>query len=216
MLQILQITDQKTHQLGFSRALSHNSTTPPTQVPSLFIVPSLSLPDTCYFAKKDQSHPLLTLPISTYTHIGMWTQLQSLHMSSLLVRASSVESPAPIPSGHSPVYTQHSVVSSPGEEWMEVLWPQCPFIPVLCSALRCETVPGHEKTSFHPRGSCDRWWLAVSFMWLRTSMTTKEYGCSEMKAGRENLLVLPHLFFLKGAFLEDSCLSFLEPSCLHP
>lgn len=142
--------------------------------------------------------------------------LQSLHLSSPLVWASSVESPAPVPSGHSPVHTQHSVVSSPGEEWMEVLWSQCPYIPALSSTLRCETVPGHEKTaSFHPRGSCDRWWLAVSSMWLRTSVTTKEYGCSEIKAGRENPLVLPHLFFSEGC-LSWGLLPFLLGTILPP
>ena len=45
---------------------------------------------------------------------------------------------------------------STGEEWMEVLWPQGPFILALGSALRCEPGPGHERTaSRQPRGSCD-------------------------------------------------------------
>ena len=157
MLQILQITDQRTHQLDFSRALSHNSTTPPTQVPSVLIAPSLSFPKICYFAKKKRPVSSSSYPphLSIHTHRHADT-LQSLHMSSPLVGASSVESPAPVPSGHSPVPMQYSVVSTPGEEWMEVLWPQGPFIPAWLSALRCETVPGHEKTaSFHPCGSCD-------------------------------------------------------------
>ena len=111
---------------------------------------------------------------------------------SLLLWASSVEAPAPTPRGHSLGYTQHRVVSTSAEEWLEVLWPQGPLILVLGSALRCETRPGHERTtSCHPCGSCDRWQVMTGSSSLppstelRAAAPNQEQDCLE-KVTEEN------------------------------
>ena len=107
----------------------------------------------------------------------LWHNDLSLWRSCLLIHiwASSGEGPAPVLRGRLPEHTQHRFISTTGEEWMEVLWSQGPFILALGSALRCEPGPGHERTaSCQPRSSCDKWWLAASScltLWSQGSLS---------------------------------------------